>query len=61
MYTYGYRGLEEARELLDAYNVTSDPCRGCTGCTVNCKKGLPVADRIGDVSRLTDVPRDFLN
>jgi len=60
MYTYGYRGLEEARELLDAYNVTSDPCRGCAGCTVNCKKGLPVADRIGDVSRLTDVPRDFL-
>ena len=60
MYTYGYGELEKARELLDAYNIGSDPCRGCTGCTVTCKKGFPVAERIEDVSRLADVPRDFL-
>jgi predicted aldo/keto reductase-like oxidoreductase len=60
MYTYGYRELDKARELLDDCMVGSDPCRGCTGCNVICKKGFPVADRIADVCRLTDVPRDFL-
>jgi predicted aldo/keto reductase-like oxidoreductase len=61
MYTYGYRELEKARELLDDYNVGPDPCHGCPECTVNCKKGFIVADRIADVSRLAEVPRDFIS
>ena len=60
MYTYAYRDLEKAREILDEYGVESDPCKGCPGCTVTCSSGFPVAERIARVSRLKDVPEDFI-
>ncbi len=60
MYTYGYGELRQARDLLDEARVQPDPCRDCGGCTVSCIKGFPVAERIADVSRLSDVPYDFL-
>jgi aryl-alcohol dehydrogenase-like predicted oxidoreductase len=61
MYTYGYGNLEKARYVLDAYGVSSDPCKGCPGCTVTCRSGFQVADRIAKVSRLKDVPKDFIS
>jgi predicted aldo/keto reductase-like oxidoreductase len=60
MYTYGYRNYESAYALLDTIAETSDPCRDCDTCTVNCPKGFHVADRIGDVSRLSGIPRDLM-
>ena len=60
MYAYGYGEMQKARETLDEYHVQADPCAGCTACTVNCTKGFPVAERIADVSRLKEVPEDFL-
>lgn len=60
MYTYGYRNYESACTVLDAIAETSDPCRDCDTCTVNCPKGFHVADRIGDVSRLSGIPRDLM-
>ena len=60
MYAYGYGEMQKARENLDEYLVRADPCEGCSGCTVNCTKGFPVRDRITDISRLKQVPGDFL-
>ena len=60
MYTYAYRDLEKGREILDEYGVDADPCKGCPGCTVTCSSGFNVADRIAKVSRLKDVPEDFI-
>jgi aryl-alcohol dehydrogenase-like predicted oxidoreductase len=60
MYTYAYGNLEKGREILDEYGVDADPCRGCPGCTVTCSSGFPVAERIAKVSRLKDVPEDFI-
>lgn len=60
MYTYAYGNLEKGREILDEYGVDADPCKGCPGCTVTCRSGFPVAERIAKVSRLKDVPEDFI-
>lgn len=59
MYTYGYRNLGLAQELLLSLNLPSDPCRDCQDCPVKCAKGFDVADRIRDVVRLKDVPTSF--
>ncbi len=60
MYTYGYRNLGAAQDLLLSLDLPANPCDGCTGCTVSCAKGFDVADRIADVARLRDVPSSFI-
>jgi hypothetical protein len=61
MYTYGYRQAEKASVLLNEMAVAANPCSDCTGCEVKCVKGFPVQERIADVSRLVDVPRDLIS
>ncbi|MBA7483946.1 hypothetical protein ES707_19463 [subsurface metagenome] len=60
MYTYGYRNLGAAQDLLLSLDLPANPCDGCTGCTVSCAKGFDVAGRINDVIRLKDVPSSFI-
>ncbi len=60
MYTYGYSNLEKAYDLLTDLDLSNDPCSGCNTCTVACTKKFDVAARIKDVSRLIDVPEDFI-
>ncbi len=60
MYTYGYRHYENAYSVLDDIGMSSNPCANCSECTVHCPKGFQVAQRITDVSRLTEMPREFL-
>jgi len=59
MYTYGHRNLGAAQDLLLSLDVSSNPCSGCPGCTVNCAKGFDVAARISEIVRLKDVPTSF--
>jgi predicted aldo/keto reductase-like oxidoreductase len=58
MYTYGYRHYENAFSLLNELEV--NPCNDCDSCTVNCVKGFSVSERINDVCRLSEVPRDLI-
>ena len=60
MYTYGYRETRKARDLLDELQVTPDVCAACNSCVVRCTKGFAVAEKIRDVTRLRDVPEEFL-
>ncbi len=60
MYTYGYQETRKARDLVAELDVTPDACVTCDECTVTCIKDFAVADKIKDVSRLTDVPEEFL-
>ena len=60
MYTYGYRETKKARDLLDELAVTPDVCAACSDCTVSCTKGFAVAEKIKDVTRLREVPVEFL-
>jgi len=60
MYTYGYHELQKAQELVVSLNLEEDPCSKCGDCTVHCTNDFNVAEKISDVTRLTDVPADFL-
>jgi len=60
MYTYGYRDFSKAQEVLFAFDdVVANVCSDCKVCTVTCAKGFNVAERITDVARLREVPREF--
>ncbi|NPA37318.1 MAG: oxidoreductase [Chlorobi bacterium] len=60
MYNYGYREALKAKELLVDLNVPNNPCMDCDECTVTCVKNFAVAEKIADVTRLIDVPEDFI-
>jgi predicted aldo/keto reductase-like oxidoreductase len=60
MYAYGYGSLPMASELLSQTAVESDPCTGCDVCTAECVKGFNLRNKITDIARLKNVPRDFI-
>lgn len=61
MYAYGYSDPSQAHSLLSDLGYGSDPCKSCVGsCSVKCSKGFNVQERIADISRLVNVPADFL-
>lgn len=61
MYTYGYKQPEMAQSLLRSLAVRENPCSDCGHCTSVCTKGFNVAEKIADVSRLVNVPEEFLS
>lgn len=60
MYAYGYSNPSMASSLLSELGTTADPCKDCNACTVNCTKEFNVREKISDISRLVNVPVDFL-
>jgi uncharacterized protein len=60
MYTYGYREAAKGKELLAKAQVGANPCSNCNNCTVQCIKHFDVASRIADVTRLVEIPNDFI-
>lgn len=60
MYAYGYRNLEHARHTLDEAGLSSLDCTDCEACSVKCSAGFDVRQKILDIARLNDVPKDFL-
>jgi uncharacterized protein len=60
MYAYGYRDLLHAQHTLREAGMEDNPCKNCETCSVNCHAGFDIKERIEDISRLKDVPRDFL-
>jgi uncharacterized protein len=60
MYAYGYRNLEHAQHTLLAAGISDNPCSGCDVCNVKCRSGFDIKNRIEDISRMKDVPAEFL-
>jgi aryl-alcohol dehydrogenase-like predicted oxidoreductase len=60
MYTYGYRDLALARDLLTRHATVGAECSTCVTCTAVCVKGFDIAGRIADVRRVKDIPEEFL-
>lgn len=60
MYTYSYRNLIDAQDLLLSLDLAADVCGDCEQCPVRCAKGFDISARIRDVVRLREVPADFL-
>jgi hypothetical protein len=59
MYTYGYRNLTHAQDLLLSLKLPDRVCEDCTLCPVKCSSGFNVSAKIRDVVRLRDVPTEF--
>jgi hypothetical protein len=60
MYTYDYRNLAHAQDLIVSLNLPDKVCEDCSDCPVKCAIGFNVPKKIRDVARLKDVPSDFL-
>ena len=60
MYTYDYRNLALAQDLVLSLNLSSRACQDCSQCTVKCSVGFNVPAKIRDVVRLKDVPSEFI-
>ena len=60
MYAYGYRNTAQAWYTLADANLPDKPCENCGTCNVKCTSRFDIKNRIQDISRLRDVPKDFL-
>ncbi|MGB7575301.1 MAG: aldo/keto reductase [Thermodesulfobacteriota bacterium] len=60
MYTYGYRNLTHAQDLVLSLNLPDRVCEDCSDCVVKCPSGFNVSSKIRDVVRLRDVPTAFM-
>lgn len=60
MYGHAYRNREAAQSLLLGLDLPRTPCGDCDSCPVVCAKGFDVRERIRDIVRLREVPREFL-
>jgi len=60
MYAYGYSNPSMAYSLLNELGTSDNPCKGCDVCMVECTKSFNVKEKIADISRLVNVPADFL-
>jgi uncharacterized protein len=60
MYTYGYASPKQAKEVVHTLPAARELCKDCSACNGVCTKEFAIKDRIADVSRLLDVPEEFL-
>jgi uncharacterized protein len=60
MYAYGYSSPALAHSLLSELGTSDNPCRDCNICSVDCTKKFRIKEKITDISRLVNVPADFL-
>jgi predicted aldo/keto reductase-like oxidoreductase len=60
MYAYGYSDPAMAYNLLGELGTGSAPCSNCKACRVECSRNFNVREKISDISRLVNVPSDFI-
>jgi len=60
MYSYGYKSPLMAHSLLIETGTSDNPCNECEVCSVKCTKNFRIKEKITDISRLRNVPVDFL-
>jgi predicted aldo/keto reductase-like oxidoreductase len=61
MYAYGYKDLNKSMRTLSQLNSGNAlKCHECKECNVQCKSGFDIKERIADITRLRNVPADFI-
>ena len=60
MYAYGYRNFQQAKYTLNEADLPENSCKNCEDCSVKCRAGFDIKERIEDISRLKYVPEEFL-
>jgi uncharacterized protein len=60
MYAYGYKNTSQAWHNLADAGLSGRPCENCSTCKVKCISHFDVKQKITDIVRLRDVPKEFL-
>jgi len=60
MYGYGYHQFKHSRELLEELGINKNPCIDCNICLIKCPKNFNIKEKISDITRIFDVPIEFL-
>lgn len=60
MYAYGYKDISKAWHTVSEAGIKNDPCGNCPDCNVMCSSGFDIRARVSDISRLAEVPYDFI-
>lgn len=60
MYAYGYSNPLMAHSLLNELGIDTNPCKDCAECNVECTRSFDIRNKIADISRLGNVPVEFL-
>jgi predicted aldo/keto reductase-like oxidoreductase len=60
MYHYGYKNTVMARETVMGLPLPGHPCGQCAECTVSCKAGFHVAEKVRDIVRIRETPEEFI-
>jgi predicted aldo/keto reductase-like oxidoreductase len=60
MYAYGYKNTSQAWHTLSEVNLSRNTCSNCTTCNIKCSSGFDIKNKITDIARLKEVPKDFL-
>jgi len=61
MYAYGHRNLPHAHYTIKSTGLICNPCSECISCNIHCKMGFDIREKICDISRIIDIPKDFLH
>jgi len=61
MYAYGYRNARLAKANLEYAGFDGSSCDRCSSCSVRCTAGFDIKEKIRDISRLREVPDEFLS
>jgi predicted aldo/keto reductase-like oxidoreductase len=61
MYVYGYRNFEQAHNLINELSTGEDPCKNCSMCTAICSRRFDLKEKITDISRIVNIPADFIS
>ena len=60
MYAYGYSNFRQAKHTFIEAGLPANPCGNCASCSVKCHAGFNIKERIEDISRIKDIPEEFL-
>lgn len=60
MYAYGYRNPKQAYLNYVNSGLPDNPCSNCAECKVSCPSGFDLKAKISDISRIRNVPEEFL-
>jgi len=60
MYAYGYKNTSQAWQTISGVDISGRPCEKCSVCNINCTAGFDIRKKILDISRLKDVPAEFV-
>ena len=60
MYVYDYRNPAMAQDLVLSLGLPAGVCSACPTCGVRCAVGFDVRQKVRDIVRIREVPREFM-